>query len=398
VVIRDAPIRQQSLREHNLGLVLRRVAGSATPPSRADVAASTGLTKATVSSLVEELVAGQLVAELDPTRRSGAGRPATGLVLRTDAAAGLGLEINVDYLAACVVDLAGTVRHRERQRGDQRGRPPAEVIASVSVLADRALAAAARAGLTPAGAAMAVAGIMHGERLVRLGPNLGWRETEMPETIAGLPLRVDNEANLAALGELHAPGGADRNFLYISGEIGVGAGIVLDGRLFRGSHGWSGELGHVTVDPAGLPCRCGSRGCLEQYAGQEAILRAAGQNADARDGDEVARILALANGADPAMLAALRDAGTALGVAVAGMVNMLDVGTVILGNSYAPLSPWLIDEVEREVRERVITADWSPVSVRPSALAAEATVVGAAGSVVLEILENPTGWLSSAIP
>src|SRR6185503_13334962 len=111
MVIRDLPIRQQSLREHNLGLVLRRVAGSPLPPSRADVAASTGLTKATVSSLVEELIAGRLVTELDPARRSGAGRPATGLVLRTDnGAAGLGLEINVDNLAACVVDLTGTVR------------------------------------------------------------------------------------------------------------------------------------------------------------------------------------------------------------------------------------------------------------------------------------------------
>jgi predicted NBD/HSP70 family sugar kinase len=219
----------------------------------------------------------------------------------------------------------------------------------------------------------------------------------MPDTIAGLPLRVDNEANLAALGELHAPGGADTTFLYVSGEIGVGAGIVLDGRLFRGTHGWSGEFGHVTVDPAGPPCRCGSRGCLEQYAGQEAILRAADQEADVGGGGEIARILALATDADPAMLTALREAGTVLGVAVAGMVNLLDVGTVILGGCYAPLSPWLRDEVEREVRERVITADWSPVTVRPSALAADATVVGSATAVVLDILENPTGWLAAVM-
>jgi predicted NBD/HSP70 family sugar kinase len=397
MVIRDLPIRQQSLREHNLGLVLRRVAGSAVPPSRADVAASTGLTKATVSSLVEELIAGRLVTELDPARRSGAGRPATGLVLRTDGAAGLGLEINVDNLAACVVDLAGTVRHLERLHEDQRGRPPAEVLVSVAELADRALAAADGAGLTPAAAAMAVAGIIDGERLVRLAPNLGWPETEMPDTIAGLPLRVDNEANLAALGELHAPGSADTTFLYVSGEIGVGAGIVLDGRLFRGTHGWSGEFGHVTVDPAGPACRCGSRGCLEQYAGQEAILRTAGQEADAGGGGEIARILSLATDADPAMLTALRGAGTVLGVAVAGMVNLLDVGTVILGGSYAPLSPWLRDEVEREVRERVITADWSPVTVRPSALAADATVVGSATAVVLDILDNPTAWLAAVV-
>ncbi len=117
-----APVRQRSLREHNLALVLRQVAAADRPPSRADVAAATGLTRATVSALVDDLIGGRLLAEVEPAPRTGAGRPAVGLLLSAAGPAGLGLEINVDYLAACVVDLTGAVRRHETRPGDQRGR------------------------------------------------------------------------------------------------------------------------------------------------------------------------------------------------------------------------------------------------------------------------------------
>ena len=107
-----SPVRQSSVRAHNLALVLRTVANSADPISRASVAAATGLTRATVSALVDDLVTGALLTEHDPAPRIGAGRPAVGLAVAPDGPAGLGLEINVDYRGACVVDLAGTVRHR----------------------------------------------------------------------------------------------------------------------------------------------------------------------------------------------------------------------------------------------------------------------------------------------
>jgi predicted NBD/HSP70 family sugar kinase len=385
----DAPVRQSSLRAHNLALVLRQVAATGRPVSRADVAAATGLTRATVSTLVEELVRGQLVAEIGPAPRAGAGRPATGLVLAGSGPAGLGLEINVDYLAGCVLDLSGTVRHRVTEWVDQRGRPPHEVVASLGGLAAAAQRAAAEQGLEIVGAAVAVPGLVQ-DGVVRLAPNLEWRGVRLRElltaVLAGLPGSVDNEANLAALGEA-APG---RSFVYVSGEVGIGAGIVLDGKLFQGTHGWAGELGHVAVRPDGPPCHCGSRGCLEQYAGQEAILAAAGL-----PGGTVADAVTRASAGDPPMLAALAGAGRALGVAVAGVVNLLDVGTVVLGGSYALLAPWLAGPVEREVAARVLTAGWSPVAVRASRLGTEATVVGAAGSVTRAVRDDPARWLAA---
>jgi predicted NBD/HSP70 family sugar kinase len=399
-------VRQGSLRELNLALVLGRIAAADRPPSRADLAAATGLTRATVSAVVEDLIAGRLVTEADPAPRAGAGRPARGLLLAGHGPAGLGLEINVDYLAVCVVDLAGRVRHRTVHRADLRPVTPADALTRLVELAGRARADAARQGLTLAGAALAVPGLVDAAGLVRLAPNLGWREVPVPALLAGHPalteridgvpeLVVDNEANLAALGELHAGPPGPASFLHISGEVGIGAGIVLDGALFRGTRGWSGEIGHLPVRPEGRRCRCGGQGCLEQYAGQEAILAAAGlAGAELPADTATARLAELAGAGDPAALRALHEAGSALGVAVASVVNLLDLDTVVLGGGYARLAPWLRPPVLAEISRRVLTAAWSPVTVRPAALGAEAAATGAAGSVVRRIVARPAGWLA----
>ncbi|MFV2102744.1 ROK family protein [Micromonospora sp. LOL_024] len=398
-------VRQGSLRELNLALVLGRIAAASRPPSRAALAAETGLTRATVSAVVEDLVAGRLVTEAEPTPRAGAGRPARGLVLAVDGPAGLGLEINVDYLAACVVDLAGEVRHHTVQRADLRPLSPTDALGRLTDLAAQARADAHSRGLTLAGAALGVPGLVDDAGRVRLAPNLGWRDVPVPEllaehaplteTIDGVPaLVVDNEANLSALGELHA-GAGPGSFLHISGEVGIGAGIVLDGSLFRGTRGWSGEIGHIPVRPDGPSCRCGGRGCLELYAGQEAILSAAGLiGVDLPADTAPTRLTQLAEVGQAAVLHALTEAGTAIGVTVASVINLLDLDTVVLGGAYAPLTPWLRPPVLAEIERRVLTAAWSPVTVRPATLGPNAAAVGAAGSVVRRIIARPAGWLS----
>jgi predicted NBD/HSP70 family sugar kinase len=398
----DEPVRQRSLRTHNLGLVLRHVAASPKPVSRADVAGGTGLTKATVSTLVDELLGGGLLVEVAPPPRTGAGRPAVGLRLTTQGPAGLGLEVNVDYLAAAVLDLTGAQRQHTLRRSDQRGRSPEAVLDDLATLAGETVRAAAAEGLRVAGIAVAVPGLV-ADGVVRLAPNLDWRDVPLAAALTdrsatvGVPLdgrtlTVDNEANLAAVAELHAIAAPRPSFLYISGEIGVGAGIVLEGQLLRGARGYGGELGHVTIRPDGVPCRCGARGCLEAYANQEVLLRAAGLD-PADPAEAMTRLVALARaGAHPALMA-LEDVGSALGVAAADVVNLLDLDTVVLGGSYAPLARWLIAPVTREITERTITSGWAPVTVRASALGTSATVVGAAGSVVGAIRDSPGTWL-----
>ena len=364
----SAPVRQSSVRAHNLALVLRTVANSADRPSRAGVATATGLTRATVSALVDDLIAGGLLTEVDPPPRTGAGRPAVGLALAATGPAGLGFEINVDYLAACVVDLTGAVRQRFVEHADQRPAGAAGSMEALGRLAARARLAAETDGLTVAGAALAVPGLVTGTGLVRVAPNLGWQDIDAPAMLravpelADLPIAIDNEANLAALGELREAGG-DPTFLYVSGEVGIGAGLVLDGALYRGSRGWSGEIGHVTVYPDGRPCRCGASGCLEQYAGLPALER------------------------DESLAAA------ALGIALSAVVNLLDVPAIVLGGAYAPLFDRLRAGIEAELGRRVLTAGLAPVTLRAAALGADAAMRGAAGTVIRAVREDPAAWL-----
>jgi predicted NBD/HSP70 family sugar kinase len=364
-----SPVRQSSVRAHNLALVLRTVANSADRPSRAAISTATGLTRATVSALVDDLIAGGLLTEHDPAPRSGAGRPAAGLALSPSGPAGLGLEINIDYLAACVVDLTGAVRHRFAIQGDQRPLAPGASLASLGGLALQALEAASADGLAIAGAALAVPGLVAPNGIVRVAPNLDWQDVDAPALLnvlpglGDLPITVDNEANLAALGELRADGG-ERSFLYVSGEIGIGAGIVLDGELYRGGRGWSGEIGHVTVYPDGRPCRCGANGCLEQYAGQEHI---------AADADLAA---------------------SALGIALAAVVNLLDISVIVLGGTYAPEFPRLRPGIEAELARRVLTAGLAPVTLRAAVLGPDAAMRGAAGAVIQALIDNPAAFLS----
>jgi predicted NBD/HSP70 family sugar kinase len=199
-------------------------------------------------------------------------------------------------------------------------------------------------------------------------------------------MTVDNEANLAALGELDL-GELPHDFVYVSGEIGIGAGIVLGGALYRGSRGWSGEIGHIPINSDGPACRCGARGCLEQYAGQEAVLGAAGV-------DTVGALARAATAGKPDALAALTAAGAALGMAVATVVNLLDVRTIVLGGSYASLLPWLRDGIAAEAGRRVLTAAWSPVQLRAATLGPDAAMLGAAGSVLRGVLDDPAAWLA----
>ena len=471
------PARQGSIRAANMALVYRLILDSPTPPSRAALAAATGMTRATAGALVDALLAGGLVAEVSPPPAVGAGRPASGVVPAPTGPAGLGLEVNVDYLAACVVDLTGRVRHRVTVAGDQRGRDAAEVLRELAEVGRRA--ASEVAGLVVAGVAVAVPGLVGvagsgggvaglavgtagsvagagsaagsglvaglglmagagsaagansadgaaglvaeaglaigaagsaagpgsaaglgsvagagsaaGARaaagagstvgvasagrgaasavgapgLVLRAPNLGWRDVDVASLLAGelpetpMPLSVGNEADFAALAELDADRDL-RDFLYISGEIGVGAGIVFDRRLFTGARGWAGEIGHVTVEPDGAQCRCGARGCLETVAGLES-------------------------------LADVKRAGSGLGRAIAATVNLLDVGTVVLGGVYAA-RPEIVPVVRMALEEHVVSAEWAPVMVRTSSVGEAAAAVGAAASVVHRIHADPAGW------
>ena len=396
-----SPARQDALRPHNLALVLQHIAAGE-PVTRARLAAATGLTKTTVSSLVDDLVSARLVVELGPEARGEIGRPGSALALDPSGYAGIGLEINVDYIAVCLANLVGEVRYLRTRARDNRSQSPAKVLGRAVRMIGTALARAEAARLTVAGLGVAVPGPVETDSgLLRLAPNLGWVDVPvaaiLADRLAGLDLAVvvDNEANLAALGELWFGGHHDlADFIHVSGEIGVGGGVVLSEELFRGVRGFAGEIGHVVVQPDGPRCRCGARGCLEQVAGQEAILRAAGLTGAVgtsigQPGGSVAELLARARAGDPGTLRAVESAGRALGIGLSATVNVVDPSTVVLGGLYAALEPWLRGPLLEELSERAITHRWSPVRLLASRLGPDAAVRGAAGVVVKRVLSEP---------
>ncbi|MHA6780531.1 ROK family transcriptional regulator [Pseudonocardia saturnea] len=353
------------VRRHNLALVLGEVV-DAGAVSRAAIAGRTGLTRGTVSSLVEELLDAGLLDEL-AAERGGPGRPANPLQLNRSGPAGLGIEIEVDHVAACVVDLTGAVRAVARIRSEHRHALPEVALARAAGLARTVRA---EAGLSVVGAAVAVPGVVGVDGIVVRAPNLPrWSGADIGPEFDGLPVSTANEADLAALAELwFADGPPDA--LYVSGDVGVGAGIVLGGRLFRGAGGRAGELGHMVVDPDGPNCRCGGHGCLEQVAGREAMLRAAGVT----DLDDLPPLV-------------VDNAARALGVALAGAVNLLDVPVVVLGGIYPRLGEDLRAAVHDRLCERVVHR--SDVEVRLSALGPGGALRAAAASVVRERLRSP---------
>lgn len=464
---RGRPASQQGMRQHNLALVMGTVAAHG-PISRAAVAGHTGLTRAAVSSLVDELLAGGLLTELGPASNGRVGRPGSALEVSERGPAGLGLEVGVEHLGACVTDLRGAVRVWIRVESANAALTPAEALTRLSALADDATRRAAALGLRPVAAVVAVPGLVGDvPGTVDHAPNLGWHDVPVTSLWPGeLPLRVENEANLGALAELWAhPVAAD--FVHVSAASGIGAALVVGGRLFSGARGLAGELGHMPVHPEGRPCSCGARGCLEQYAGKSAVLRAAGLTVTGDGGvvsaaatgglgggsagmavtggadggsagvaargeagggsaggtvtggtegvaaraedaertpsggrrDAIETLAARAGEGDPRVLDALQQAGTALGTALAGAVNLLDPAAVVLGGAYAELGTWLLPAMRRELAERVTVRSWDPGALTVSELGRRGPLLGAALVTVRAIVEDPAVlWSDPAAP
>jgi predicted NBD/HSP70 family sugar kinase len=381
---RGLPDTQQGMRRRNLARVMHTVSAEG-PLSRAAVASHIGLTRAAVSTLVDELIRSGLIEELGPERPGRVGRPGSALAVSGRGPAGIGAEIGVDHLAVCAVDLRGQVRSRVVRYAANRGRSPEPVIAELTSLVHQVVAEAEAEGLWPAGLAVAVPGLVARDaRTVVRAPNLDWHDTDLGTLLPeDLPLTVGNEANFGALAELWLGDSTPHDFLHVSAEIGIGAALVVDGQLLRGTRGFAGELGHVPVRPDGPRCPCGGRGCLEQYAGEEAVLRAAGLEPGE---DRVGLLAEHAAEGDEDVRGALREAGEALGIALTGAVNLLDPEAVVLGGALAGLAPWLLPSLRDELARRT-AGPACPVSV--SRLGSEGPLLGAAHSVVRAVLDDP---------
>jgi predicted NBD/HSP70 family sugar kinase len=376
------------VRATNLAVVLRFVRENS-PCSRADIAATTGLNKATVSSLVADLIDRRLLRETGLTENR-VGRPATMLVLDGSPYAAIGIEVNVDYLTAVAVDLAGEALVSWRRTFPGATASANQAIAAVAALARRVVSRMAKDARQVLGLTVAVPGLVDVNGFVRVAPNLGWRDVDLGGDLAkalrdpGFPVLVDNDANLAALAEHRfGPHGAVANLVYLTGEVGVGAGVIMDGRLRRGAQGFAGEIGHIEIDPTGADCRCGRRGCLEAVAGIGAVLqRTAPDASPAELESEIDDVVRLAQGGDPATVAMLEAVGRSLGKGVAILAGLLNPDVVIVGGYFVPLGPWVLPAATVELLRRSIAPGAGGCALVASTLGYGAAALGAAARVL----------------
>ena len=384
---------QDEVRRHNLGSLLRLLhVNGAT--SRSDLTALTGLNRSTVGALTTDLAEAGLVLERAPVGRGGAGRPSIVVGPHTERVHVLAMDVGVDHLIVARVGLGGEVLDRREVRQSRGDYETGRILRQVERLT-RSVVAGAATDSVCVGIGAGVCGVVrHSDGLVRFAPNLGWVDVPFGQLLAerlatALPVTIGNDADLGAIAE-HVRGAAAgaRNVIFLSGEVGVGGGIILDGRLMSGAGGYGGEVGHMVVNPRGRLCRCGARGCWETEVGEDAVLVAAGLP----DGS-IQDVLDAAEAGDRRARAGLRRVGYWLGVGIANLVNVFNPEVVVFGGVLRQLLP-ATEALVRAELARALAAPREQVRLALPGLGGDATLMGAAESAFATLLDDPLGTLA----
>ncbi len=377
------------VKQLNKSIVLN-VLRSKSPVSRTDISKLTGLNKATVSVIMDELLAEDLVIELGHGPSTVGRRP---VMCRFNPQAGMviGLQIEVDSVSGVLTDLAGNIIREQVEVVDSLADIDVAKQAIKNVV-DPLLSHATGTRLGVLGIGVGVPGLVnYSTGVVRRAPNLHWNnvplrsflESEWPYSIL-----VDNEANAGALGEkLFGIGRDYTDLVYISVGHGIGAGIVVNGELVRGVHGLAGEFGHMTIEVNGHKCSCDGRGCLEMYASEKAVK----ETIRISTGEEwpTARVFEQLAKGNRVATEAVRLAGRFLGIGISNIANGLDTSLIVIGNRMANGGSVFLESVRESFYEYCFSHSLSKTNIELSQLGKSACALGAASLVVHEYFSIP---------
>ena len=383
---------QDDLRRLNRARVLRRLhqSGAAT---RSELVAYTGLNRSTIGAVVTELADSGLVVE-HAGQPGQVGRPSLRVMPHAESAVAIALDMRVGRTVAALVGLGGTVLARMEQPHPRDYAPETAVSHLVQLIAD--LRSAGPRDAAWVGVGVGVPGTVdHPSGAVRYAPNLGWSGVPFADLLrSGLVERfgrapdiwVGNDADLGAVAEHVRGRGMDcRNLIYVTADVGIGGGVIVDGRALIGAGGLGGEVGHMVIDPRGATCRCGARGCWETFIGRDAIISAAGR---AEVDLEVVDILTSATSGGAREQAALQATGESLGIGLSNLVNILDPEVIVLGGHLRHLYAYVSTTVEATV-QRALPATRSRVAVVVTELDDDSTLLGAAEMAFEGLLADP---------
>ncbi len=385
---------------HNTSVILH-LAWEAGEISRANLARESGLAPSTISAIVAELLDMELLSESHIARSNG-GRPPIVLRFDDDRFQILGVDLGATHVSVALTNLRGrTLAWRSRDhavRADPQG-----TLALVVDLVREVLAGVGADLGRVVGLGLGVPSPVeiddpdHLSELILPAWN-GVRPGEWLASRLDLPVFLENDANLCALAEAwHGAGRGLDTLAYIKVGTGVGAGLVVGGEVFRGAHGFAGEIGHTAIDSSGPPCACGLRGCLQAMVGSQAIVERIQQSLDAAPsslltGLEPLTLVAVSRAAhagDPLAVEAVAEAGRYLGIAVANLFNLVNPSRVLLGGGLTAAGDLLLEPLRAALRERALWASIAQADVRLGELGDRAAALGAATLVLRAAMADP---------
>jgi len=400
-------INQEDLRNHNLSVTLDTLLRAQKPMSRADLAKETGLTKATLSLLASMLIESGVVQEGEPVVSTTYGRPSTPLEIHGGSIAGIGLQINTDGYGCLALDLNGDTLGQEWVSEDMTGTDPYEIFAKLDAMTFPLESRLKRRGCKVVGAGFALPGIVTDDMWLLVARNLGWENVNLTRfnVVRRLDVVAGNEAKMAAIAQI--PGYAterasflnvvDRtdSFIYLSTDIGIGGAVVRDGEVVMGSHGFAGEIGHLSVAMDGPLCSCGRHGCLEAFAGRRALVEAAGiaEDGDATSSEAIDMFLQRWRAGDSDVAKVVDQAADALVSAIASAVNLVDVDTVLLGGLWTHFGDELATVLEGRLRSEILGYPNVKIRVFVPPVALHPSLYGAAEMGLRRFIENPLGYM-----
>ncbi len=383
-------VDQSLARKYNSAAILDHLRLHA-PISRASLAKTTGLTRSTVSRIVDQLISENLVHEVG-SRPEKVGRPGTLIELNPAGGVAVGVELGVGYVSIILTDFIGRIQWRKHV-----SLPDESDVVSYLKVAEgsigEAITISKADGLTLLGVGVGVWGLVDirkGE--VRFAPNLKWRDVplkEIWESRFGLTVYVENDANAAAMGEYYW--GSAKNvddFIYLSTGIGLGGGIINAGQLFRGWNGYAGEVGHMTIVPDGETCMCGKRGCWETLVGS----RIAVQNYKKRTGKEIPfeELVQLLRRDDPNSVEIFTKMALALGIGIGSLVNIFSPRCIVVGGALEPAFDFLLPIARDTFAKDSLFQPQKEIRVIPATLGTDSCVLGCVALVIDEVIRQRT--------
>jgi predicted NBD/HSP70 family sugar kinase len=376
------------------------------PLSRPELGAGLGLSRATASPVVNDLMRRGLVAEISTPPQGQRGRPVALLDLDDERFAVTGLEIGTDRVLAAVHSLRGRQLLRIERSVQADSVNPRGLLRQAAAVLHEALDVVDQEGRELLGVGVSVAGLVDATSgTIKYAPTLGWRDVAVQagvtEALGGrAPVLLDNDANFAALAELRRrrrDGQPSASLVYLTGTYGISAGIITGGLLWRGERGLAGEVGHLIVEAEGRMCVCGRSGCLDTRAGLSAIVSSCLDSASTprRAGRTpvgisagVSEVASLAQSGDRGVIEALAEAGAWLGRGAALVCAILDPHTVVLGGHYARLAPWILTPARESFRRALLMPAPEREQLEVSALDAWAPAEGAALAALLALTDG----------